>query len=96
MKYRIFISSVQDEFAAERRKLKEWLKSDPFISRFVESVFLFEDVPAKGRAPSDVYLDEVARVMEFTKRGEAVKRLRQARRLQRVGGKKLGHLEVLQ
>ena len=59
MKYRIFISSVQDEFAAERRKLKEWLKSDPFISRFVESVFLFEDVPAKGRAPADVYLDEV-------------------------------------
>ena len=98
MKYRIFISSVQDEFAAERRKLKEWLKSDPFISRFVESVFLFEDVPAKGRAPSDVYLDEVARVMEFTKRGveKAVKRLRQARRLQRVGGKKLGHWEVLQ
>ncbi len=69
MKYRIFISSVQDEFAAERRKLKEWLKSDPFISRFVESVFLFEDVPAKWRAPADVYLDEVARVMEFTKRG---------------------------
>ena len=25
MKYRIFISSVQDEFAAERRELKEWL-----------------------------------------------------------------------
>ena len=59
MKYRIFISSVQDEFAAERRKLKEWLKSDPFISRFVDSVFLFEDVPAKGRAPADVYIDEV-------------------------------------
>ena len=43
-------------------------------------------------------LDEVARVLEFTKRGveKAVKRLRQARRLQRVGGKKLGHWEVLQ
>ena len=51
MKYRIFISSVQDEFAAERRKLKDWLGSDSFISRFVESVFLFEDVPAKGRSP---------------------------------------------
>ncbi len=59
MKFRIFISSVQDEFAAERRKLKDWLKSDPFVSRFVENVFLFEDVPAKGRAPADVYLDEV-------------------------------------
>ena len=41
MKFRIFISSVQDEFAAERRKLKDWLGSDPFISRFVESVFLW-------------------------------------------------------
>ena len=59
MKFRIFISSVQDEFASERRKLKDWLKSDPFVSRFVENVFLFEDVPAKGRAPADVYLDEV-------------------------------------
>ena len=59
MKFRIFISSVQDEFVSERRKLKDWLKSDPFISRFVENVFLFEDVPAKGRAPADVYLDEV-------------------------------------
>ena len=59
MKFRIFISSVQDEFASERRKLKDWLTSDPFVSRFVESVFLFEDVPAKGRVPADVYLDEV-------------------------------------
>ena len=59
MKFRIFISSVQDEFASERRKLKDWLGSDPFISRFVESVFLFEDVPAKGCSPVDVYLDEV-------------------------------------
>ena len=59
MKFKVFISSVQDEFAAERRKLKDWLGSDPFISRFVESVFLFEDVPAKGRSPVDVYLDEV-------------------------------------
>ncbi len=58
MKFKVFISSVQDEFAAERRKLKDWLGSDPFISRFVESVFLFEDVPAKGRSPVDVYLDE--------------------------------------
>ena len=52
MKFKVFISSVQDEFAAERRKLKDWLGSDPFISRFVESVFLFEDVPAKGRSPA--------------------------------------------
>ena len=44
MKFKIFISSVQDEFAEERRKLKDWLCGDPFVSRFVESVFLFEDI----------------------------------------------------
>lgn len=59
MKYRIFISSVQDEFAAERRGLKEWLTSDPFVSRFVESVFMFEDVPSHGKSPVDTYLEEV-------------------------------------
>ena len=58
-KFRIFISSVQDEFAEERRRLKAWLLSDLFLSRFVESVFLFEDVPSMGNPPQDVYLDEV-------------------------------------
>ena len=48
MTFRIFISSVQDEFAEERRRLKEWLTTDLFVSRFVESVFLFEDVPSRG------------------------------------------------
>ena len=58
-RFRIFISSVQDEFAEERRHLKEWLTTDLFISRFVESVFLFEDVPSHGKPPKVVYLDEV-------------------------------------
>ena len=58
-RFRIFISSVQDEFAEERRHLKEWLTRDLFISRFVESVFLFEDVPSRGKPPRAVYLDEV-------------------------------------
>lgn len=48
MKYRIFISSVQGEFTAERRNLKDWLTSDAVLSRFVESVFIFEDVPSRG------------------------------------------------
>ena len=59
MTFRIFISSVQDEFAAERRRLKEWLTTDLFVSRFVESVFLFEDVPSRGKPPQEVFLDEV-------------------------------------
>lgn len=59
MTFRIFISSVQDEFAEERRRLKQWLTTDLFVSRFVESVFLFEDVPSRGKPPQEVFLDEV-------------------------------------
>ena len=55
-KFRIFVSSVQDEFEEERRRLKEWLSADLFLSRFVENVFLFEDVPSRGNPPQDVYL----------------------------------------
>jgi len=29
------------------------------VSRFVESIFLFEDVPSRGKPPQDVFLDEV-------------------------------------
>jgi len=57
--FRVFISSVQDEFAEERRQLKRWLTTDLFVSRFVESVFLFEDVPSRSQPPQDVFLDEV-------------------------------------
>ena len=59
MTFRVFISSVQDEFAEERRRLKQWLTTDLFVSRFVESVFLFEDVPSRGKPPQEVFLDEV-------------------------------------
>ena len=59
MKFRIFISSVQDEFAAERRGLKDWLTTDAVLSLFVESVFVFEDVPSRGVLPADRFLDEV-------------------------------------
>ena len=57
--FRVFISSVQDEFAEERCRLKHWLTTDLFVSRFVEDVFLFEDVPSRGKPPRDVFLDEV-------------------------------------
>ena len=42
-------------------------------------------------------LEEIAKVMGFTKRGveKAVRRLRLAQRLRKVGGKRFGHWEVL-
>jgi ATP-dependent DNA helicase RecG len=56
----VFISSVQKEFAAERRALKEFVHGDPLLRRFFE-VFLFEDLPASGRRADEVYLGEVDR-----------------------------------
>ena len=57
---RIFISSVQSEFAGERGALRDYLRGDPLLRRFFE-VFLFEDAPAADRRPDDLYLDEVER-----------------------------------
>ena len=58
MKYRIFISSVQSEFAAERKLLADYIRKDAILGRFFD-VFLFEDVPAQERPASAVYLSEV-------------------------------------
>lgn len=56
--HRIFISSVQKEFAAERRALKAYIQGDPLLSRFFD-VFLFEDLPATDQRADAVYLAEV-------------------------------------
>jgi hypothetical protein len=55
---RIFISSVQKEFAEERAALRDYLRGDPLFRRFYD-VFLFEDVPAQDRRADELYLDEV-------------------------------------
>lgn len=58
-RYRLFISSVQKELAAERRAVKDFIIHDPLLSRFISDVFLFEDIPAGDRKPDDIYLGEV-------------------------------------
>lgn len=55
---RIFVSSVQREFAAERAALRDYLRGDALMRRFFEP-FLFEEVPAGDRRADEVYLDEV-------------------------------------
>ena len=55
---RVFISSVQKEFASERKALRDFLRGDPLLRRFFD-VFLFEDGPAKDRRTDELYLDEV-------------------------------------
>lgn len=58
---KIFISSVQKEFAQVRRDLKAFLLGDAVLHRFISEVFLFEDLPAKDRRADEVYLEEVER-----------------------------------
>lgn len=58
--YLVFVSSVQKEFVGERRAVKEFIEGDPLLRRFF-NVFLFEDVPASGRRPDQLYLAEVDR-----------------------------------
>jgi hypothetical protein len=55
---RIFISSVQKEFAEERHALAVFINGDPLLRRFFYPV-LFEDLPASGKGAERVYLDEV-------------------------------------
>ena len=55
---KIFISSVQKEFAAERKALAKYIREDAILGKFFE-VFLFEEVPAQERSASEVYLSEV-------------------------------------
>lgn len=55
---RIFISSVQSEFATERVMLSQYIQQDVLLGRFFET-FLFEDVPAAEASPQQVYLSEV-------------------------------------
>ncbi len=57
---RIFISSVQKEFAGERRVIRDYVRRDALLHQFFD-VFLFEDLPASDRRTDDVYLEEVGR-----------------------------------
>jgi len=55
---KIFISSVQKEFAAERKALAKYIREDAILGKFFE-VFIFEEVPAQERSATEVYLSEV-------------------------------------
>lgn len=56
---KIFISSVQKEFAQQRRDLKAFLLGDAVLRRFVSEVFLFEELPARDQRADAIYLQEV-------------------------------------
>jgi len=60
MRKRIFISSVQKEFAHARDKLASFINNDPYWSQFFYA-FIFENLPASQRSPGDIYLGEIDR-----------------------------------
>lgn len=59
MKQRIFISSVQKEFAAERVGLKKFIEANPTLSRFFSVFVLEKDIPATDQKTDEVYLGEL-------------------------------------
>lgn len=57
---RIFVSSVQREFAQVRKQLKTHLSRNPDYRRLFESFVFEEDVIVTDRRTDEVYLDELA------------------------------------
>lgn len=56
---KVFISSVQSEFARERRLLCDYIRQDELLGKFFVP-FIFEDLPAENRSAQDAYLTEAA------------------------------------
>jgi hypothetical protein len=55
-KKRVFISSVQSEFAEERQMLFEYLTTDALFCKFFEP-FIFEQIPASPSALVPIRVD---------------------------------------
>ena len=55
---KIFISSVQREFAEERQMLSYYIRTDALLGKFFEP-FIFEELPANEFPANRVYLKEV-------------------------------------
>lgn len=56
---RVFISSVQAEFATERKLLCEYIRTDALLGKFFRP-FIFEELPANNQSAQEAYLTEAA------------------------------------
>lgn len=56
---KVFISSVQREFAQERRQLCDYIRTDGLLGRFFVP-FIFEDMPASEVSAQKAYLTQAA------------------------------------
>jgi len=59
MKYKLFVSANQKELREERFAIKDVINDNATL-RDCFDVFLFEDLPAKGKSPSATYLKHVS------------------------------------
>ena len=57
---KIFISSVQNEFAEERRQIADYIRQDALFSMYFEP-FLFEELPAQDKSAQIAYLEQAAK-----------------------------------
>ena len=58
-KFKVFISSVQSEFASERLRLYDYVRQDDLMNQYFEP-FIFEKTAAQDTNPRQLYLDEAA------------------------------------
>ena len=59
-KFKVFISSVQAEFAKERQLLFDFIRQDELLTQYFEP-FIFERIAAQDTNPKQLYLDEASR-----------------------------------
>ena len=59
LKYKVFISSVQSEFAQERQRIFDFIRTDELMGQHFEP-FIFEQIAAQDTNPRQLYIDEAS------------------------------------
>lgn len=63
-KYKVFISSVQSEFANERRRVFDFIRNDELMGQYFEP-FIFEQIAAQDTNPRQLYLEEASKCQVY-------------------------------
>ena len=63
-KYKVFISSVQSEFANERQRVFDFIRNDELMGQYFEP-FIFEQIAAQDTNPRQLYLEEASKCQVY-------------------------------
>ena len=63
-KFKVFISSVQSEFANERQRVYDFIRQDDLMGQYFEP-FIFEQIAAQNTNPRQLYLDEASQCQVY-------------------------------